>query len=105
MTSSRNRSLLALSAVAVIAIALALPAFSYLPELTKSTQTPVHWDSNAAPVWRINTTTQSNIANTNQRSVEQVIQDSFQTWVGAPNTTLKVSEGATTTQTTVAVDG
>ena len=106
MTISRTRSWLALSAVAVIAILLVLPAFSYLPELTKSTQTPLHWDfATVAPVWRINTSTQSNVANTGQRSVEQVIQDSFSTWVSAPNTSLQVTEAATTTtQTTVSAN-
>src|SRR5438874_7226373 len=102
MSTSRTRSCLALFAVAAIAILLSLPAFSYLPELTKSTQTPLHWDfATAAPVWQINTSTQSNVANTGQRSVEAVIQDSFSTWVSAPNAVLQISEGATTTQTTV----
>src|SRR5437868_6108451 len=99
----RHKSLLALSSVVAIAVALALPAFSYLPEFTSvAGKGPVmdHWDFSAPVLWHINTQTQGNIANADQRPLEKVIQDSFQTWLSAPNAALNVTEGAVDTSPT-----
>jgi matrixin/carboxypeptidase family protein len=82
------------------AVILALPAFSYLPELT-GTGSPQnnHWDFSAFQVqWNLNTTTTgAKIVGT--RTVQQVIQASFATWIAAPNASLQVTQGANSTVT------
>jgi hypothetical protein len=105
---SPRKGWFAFIAIIGMALLLAAPAFSYLHELSGSSATPVrdHWNFSAGAVqWQVNTQTQSNIANTNQRSVEQVMQDSFQTWISAPNAALNITEGAKTVLATVGSDG
>src|SRR3954451_20441353 len=94
-----KRSLLATTAIAFIAmIAIALypplPASSHLNDLTTSSNGPQpdHWAVSAFPVqWNVNPAHGSNIQGS--RSVADVIQASFNTWVGAPNTAISATRG------------
>lgn len=79
------------------ALAAAIPAFSFLPELTRdgSSGTPQadHWSMTSFAVqWNINPSPGSNISGT--RSVSDAIAASFNSWTGAPNTSLTVTRGA-----------
>ena len=77
------------------AMILALPAFSYLPELT-GTGSPQNnrWSFSAFQVqWNLNSsTTGAKIFGT--RTVQQVIQASFATWIAAPNASIQLTQGA-----------
>ncbi len=81
--------------VALAAIVLVMPGYSYLPNYTSSSSGPLpdHWDFSAFPVqWNLNPSAGSNI--TGSRSVADVISAAFATWVTAPNAALQVSRGA-----------
>lgn len=103
--------LLALALAGSIIVGVSVPAHSNLLEFTAKTgggtcgpstgnssagPCPNEWNFGAgafAVQWRLNTTTGSNITGSN-RTVEQVIQASFATWLAAPNTSLSpVTEG------------
>ena len=94
--SPRKRLSLGLAcAVTAVALSLALPAFSYLSELTRTggTVVPNHWDFKAFPVaWNLNPATGSNI--TGSENVANVMQAAFTTWTTSPNTILLVTRGA-----------
>lgn len=94
--SPRKRLSLGLAcAVSAVALSLALPAFSYLSELTRSggTVVPDHWDFKSFPVtWNLNPATGSNI--TGSQNVANVMQAAFNTWTTSPNATLLVTRGA-----------
>src|SRR5436190_21561709 len=90
----KGRALISAACLLALALALVAPAFSHLPQFTPpaggGTPQPDHWDFSAFPVmWNLNPATNSNI--TGSRSVADVIQASFNTWLAAPNTTLQVS--------------
>jgi hypothetical protein len=81
-----------------IALLVARPAFSFLPDYTAPGPQTDHWDFTAFPVtWQINPTTGGSV--TGSTSVTQVIQASFATWQAAPNAALQVSQGPNTTST------
>jgi len=109
-----------LSSLIAVSIALTVPAFSYLPQLTVvSGQNPLVtssqpgfacatiygqncnvWDFTAFPVqWNLNPTTGSNISGS--VSVHDIIANSFATWAAAPNAGLSgvVTEGSTSSVT------
>ncbi len=102
---SRPRLLLVLLFCAL----LAAPAYSYLIEYVTprggGSPAPSHWDQGAfSVVWSLNSTHPgSNVQGS--RSVEDVIRASFNTWTGAPNTALSVTEGAPTNTSAAAADG
>ncbi|HMC29987.1 MAG TPA: matrixin family metalloprotease [Candidatus Angelobacter sp.] len=84
-------------ACVVIALALefAIPASSYLNELTRSgaTAVPSRWDFQAFPVtWNLNPASGSNI--TGSQTVTSIMQAAFNTWTTAPNATLLATRGA-----------
>src|ERR1700682_2118617 len=80
-------SLLALAAVLLVAV----PAFSFLPQLTSSQ--PDHWSLTAFPIqWNLNPST-SGAKISGSQSVAQVMQTSFDTWTLAPNTAVLLSRG------------
>lgn len=82
--------------IAVSAL-LTIPAFPYLSQLTSSSTGPVatKWDFSSFSVqWNLNLSVGSNIQGS--RSVADVMQASFDTWTGAPNTALAISRGADT---------
>ncbi len=104
------------AALAALSIGLAVPAFSYLPQLTGVngqnplvttnqpgfgcatiyTQNCNVWDFTAFPVqWNLNPTIGTNV--TGSTSVHDVIASSFATWASAPNAGLSgmVAEGTT----------
>ena len=94
MTRTRaSYSLMLLLPVLALAasLLLAVPAFSFLPQLTSSQ--PDHWSLTAFAVqWNLNpSTTGAKISGS--QSVAQVMQASFDTWATAPNTTLSISRG------------
>ena len=73
------------------ALLLAVPAFSFLPQLTSSQ--PDRWSLTAFAVqWNLNPSTSGTKISGNQ-SVAQVMQASFDTWAAAPNTALSISRG------------
>ncbi len=79
------------------AVLAPLPTYSYLLNLTVpmggGAPQPDRWDFSSFPVvWNINPSHGSNIQGS--RSVVDVIQASFNTWISAPNATLRVSRGA-----------
>src|SRR2546429_6152402 len=72
---------------------IATPAFSFLPQLTSSQ--PDHWNLSsptAFPMWDLNPST-SGAHISGSQSVAQVMQASFGTWTGAPNTAASVLRG------------
>jgi hypothetical protein len=86
------RSVLMMAILAVLAGVAVRPAFSWLPQYTKSSNNVDRWDFTSFPVtWSLNPSVGSNVQGS--RSVHTVIAQSFATWVNAPNTTLSVSEG------------
>lgn len=91
--------------LAAMVLAIAIPAFAYLFDFSGSSSGPVmdRWDQSAFPiVWTLNPTTGSNISGS---PVAGAIQASFNAWTSAPNTSLFVTRGADTTQTTFGADG
>jgi hypothetical protein len=79
--------LLALAAALLVAV----PAFSFLPQLTSSQ--PDHWSLTAFAVqWNLNPST-SGAKISGSQSVAQGMQASFDTWATAPNTALSISRG------------
>ena len=71
---------------------LAVPAFSFLPELTSSQ--PDHWSLTAFAVqWNLNPNI-SGAKISGSQSVAQVMQASFDTWATAPNTALSIAPGS-----------
>jgi hypothetical protein len=95
----RQRTLLVAAALALIALASisVRPAFSGLAQFTNpaggGAAAPDHWDFTAfTVVWQLNPATGSNISG--GRSVGEVMQTSFDTWLAAPNAVLQVSRGA-----------
>jgi hypothetical protein len=94
-----KRAFLTTSAIAIaVIIAMVLypplPAFSHLNDLTASSNGPQpdRWPANALPVtWNINPAHGGNIQGS--RTVADVIQASFNTWMAAPNTTVSATRG------------
>jgi len=77
--------------ISVAAAILAIPAFSFLPQLTASHVD--QWSVSAFPIqWNLNASAGSNV--TGSAGVASVIGSSFATWIAAPNTTLPVTQGA-----------
>ena len=100
-----------LAAVALV-LAIALPAWPYLLEFTRpagggTPQQPDHWNFGAGGFtveWNLNPGSKgSNVVGS--RTVDQVIQASFNAWTSAPNTTLPIGRGANSTKTAPAFDG
>src|SRR5690242_5859586 len=84
----------ALVAVAGMALLCAAPMQSFTPNLTAGGAGPQmdHWDFSAFPVtWNLNPKTGDNI--TGSRSVADVMQASFDTWLASPNASINVSRG------------
>jgi hypothetical protein len=80
--------------ICAAAFVLAVPAFSFLPELTSGQVN--QWSLSAFPIqWNLNPTAGSNI--TGSAGVSTVITNSFATWIASPNTTLPVTQGANST--------
>jgi hypothetical protein len=94
MTRTRaSSSLMLLLPLLALAAALlvAVPAFSFLPQLTSSQ--PDHWSLTAFAVqWNLNPST-SGAKISGSQSVAQGMQASFDTWATAPNTALSISRG------------
>ena len=94
MTRTRaSSSLMLLLPLLALAAALlvAVPAFSFLPQLTSSQ--PDHWSQTAFPVqWNLNPST-SGAKISGSQSVAQVMQASFHAWATAPNTALSIAPG------------
>jgi hypothetical protein len=105
-----RRTFLTTSAIAVVAIIAIilyrpLPASSHQNDLTASSAGPQpdHWAASAMPVqWNLNPARGGNIQGA--RSVADVIQASFNTWTGAPNTALSAARGPDSTQTAAGFD-
>jgi hypothetical protein len=82
----------------LLASVLAIPAFSFLAELTTPTGggTPQndHWSFSAFAVqWNLNpSVTGAHVSGS--QTVAEVVQASFTTWINAPNTALTISRGA-----------
>jgi hypothetical protein len=95
MTRRRASSLLML-VIPLLAVAaallLALPAYSFLPQLTSSQVD--RWSLTAFAIqWNLNPNISGAKISGNQ-SVAQVIQASFDTWTSAPNKAISVSRGS-----------
>ncbi len=89
--------------------AIALPAFSHLEELVAPRSGGAaqlsRWDFSAFSVqWNLSSSPPGSNVHGN-RSVADVIQSSFNTWAGAPNTVISVSRGADTSASGAAFDG
>src|SRR5262249_17531789 len=84
------------SLVSVIAILLvARPASSYLQQIQGSAAAPanIRWDFSAFPVqWNVNPDT-SGAKISGDRAPADVIPESFQPWLNAPNIALSASRG------------
>jgi predicted Zn-dependent protease len=78
-----------------------IPASSHLNNYTASSNGPQldHWATSSFPViWNLNPAHNANVQGT--RSVADVIQASFNTWMAVPNTALSVTRAADSTATT-----
>ncbi len=88
----KSFSLAVVGLICTAAFVLAVPAFSFLPELTSGHVN--QWSLSAFPIqWNLNPTAGSNI--TGSAGVTSVMTNSFATWIASPNTTLPVTQGAT----------
>src|SRR5947207_13568555 len=77
--------------VLAVSLLIAVPAFSFLPQLTSSQ--PDHWSPTEFPIqWDLNPST-SGAHISGSQSVAQVMQASFDTWTSAPNTTVLLLRG------------
>ena len=91
------RPALTLAALGFVAILLAIPAASWLPQYVAPASgggapQPARWDFSAFQVqWNLNPSAGSNV--TGSRPVADVITASFATWTSAPNTALSISRG------------
>lgn len=97
----------AVGSLAVLCATLyfSVPAHSYLSEV-ETANSPLKW--NMAPgafqvQYSINPATGSNI--TGLRSAASVIDDSFNTWISAPNVSLAITRAPDTTKSAAAADG
>jgi Matrixin len=108
--SRSHRALLwnAASLLLVIAILLvARPASSYLQQIQGSAAAPanIRWDFTAFPVqWSVNPDT-SAAKISGDRAAADVITESFQTWLSAPNIALSASRGSDSSVTANKLDG
>src|SRR5437660_11122235 len=98
MTRTRSSFFLMLL-LPVLAVAgsllLAVPAYSFLPQLTSSQ--PDHWSPTAFGVqWNLNPNI-SGAKISGSQSVAQVLQASFDTWATALNTALSIARGPDST--------
>ena len=94
--------------LAAVLVFIALPAYPHLAQLVVprngGAPQPSLWVQSAFPiVWQLNPSRGANI--TGGRSLADVIQASFNTWTGAPNTALSVNRGGDTSTNTAAADG
>lgn len=90
----------------LLAIAAAIPGFSYLPMFTKSSTAtlPNHWNLAAFPlVYTVNPAVGGNFAP--GTPPPQVIDASFATWTSAPNVAIQISRGPDSNSTSVGFDG
>src|SRR5437764_5665839 len=88
------------------ALLLALPAFSHLADRTAAGGVIAldHWATQSFLIqWSLNPSTNSNVQGS--RSVADVMQASFNTWMAAPNTSLSASRAADSSQTSSGFDG
>ena len=86
------------SALLLVLVLPPVPASSYLMSFPSGSNGTIRerWPANAFPlVWRLNPSSGSNI--TGSRTLADVMQSSFATWLAAPNTSLSVTQGANTT--------
>jgi len=93
MTRQRPSFALILLPLLLVAASLfiAVPAFSFLPQLTSSQ--PDRWSLGAFSIqWNLNPST-SGAHISGSQSVAQVMQASFDTWTSAPNTSVLVFRG------------
>jgi len=100
----RRQTALSLLLLALVAV----PAWSHLAEYVHPSNggppQRSRWSLSAFHVtWSLNPKTGSNIQGS--RSVADVIQGSFNTWTGAPNTALSVSRAGDNSLTSAAFDG
>ncbi len=103
---TRRASFIVTCAIA-LCLALAIPAFSYLPMYTRTragTAQTDHWDLNAFPLtYSINPSVGSNFVGGGDPV--QIIEASFNSWTSAPNTALTISRGPDTSTHQAAFDG
>jgi hypothetical protein len=99
MKKAKSPMILLVGFVMLLAVALgvALPAFSFLPQFIQPSGagTPVvsHWSLTAFPLqWNLNPAAGSNI--TGNQTVTQVMTSSFATWTSAPNLSIPLARGA-----------
>ena len=90
--------LILMCAASVVVIA----AFSFTPEFTTpaggGTPQMDHWSTASFAIqWNVNPTVGSNV--TGSGSAQTIIDDSFATWVGAPNTSLPATAGQNSSTT------
>ena len=102
---NRSRGWIAAVILAGFALYLAMPAHSYLGEVTGS-DAQVKWNfapGSFAVQWSLNPGKESNI--TGGRSLTDLVQSSFNTWTTAPNALVLVTRGVDSTKSAAADDG
>ncbi len=88
---TRYSSLAMIALICAAALVVVIPAFSYLPQLTS--QQLDQWSTTAFPIqWNLNPATGTNV--NGSAGVQTVIANSYATWIGAPNTSLPVTQGS-----------
>ena len=92
-----KRAFFVLASAALISLVMvrAIPSFSYVVDVVKNPNNGAlsreHWPNGTA-TWRINPSHGGNL--TGSRTVQDVIQASFNTWAGGPNIALTPTRGA-----------
>jgi hypothetical protein len=107
VNARHSPSLAAVLCIIALAVAVSLPAFSYLPMFTRTrsggTQ-PDHWDLSAFPLtFSVNPALGKNFSGGGDPA--QIVDASFQTWATAPNTALAISRAPDTSAHSAAFDG
>jgi hypothetical protein len=89
--------------IAALAFGVTQPAASYLSNYTASGSSafPDKWA--APPLWNLNPARNANI--TGPRDLGEVMQTSFNTWAGAPGTTISAARGGDSAKTSAGFDG
>jgi hypothetical protein len=92
----------------LILIAIALPAFSHLPQFTRQTGGSSvgrdRWPSGSTPTWNLNPSLTGTNISVGASTPAEVVTTSFATWSNAPGSALTILRGGDTTETAPAYD-
>ncbi len=92
----------------LVLIAMAVPAFSHLPQFTRQTGSTTvgrdRWPLGSTITWNLNPSLTGTNVNVGSATPAEVIATSFGTWQAAPGANLSIQRGADTTKTAPSFD-